>query len=637
MRDAPITTQEVWDAFLDVAPAAFAVLGQDMTCVAASRRWKRVYQLENRNITGLGHFDLFPDLSEPVKAAHRRCLDGAAEQCDGAPFRQPGCESDRILWDLRPWYRGGRQVGGIVVSATARPGASDTDGISDARQAPIHDFHEAMPSAVLTLDAAGTILTANTRAEIMFGYGSGELVGEALQTILPGPLSVRERAPPAGEPHPVAHGHEQLGVRRNGSEFPVEVYLNLVPVGNDAAAIASILDITERKRTDDALRQAQKVEAIGNLTGGLAHDFNNLLGIMIANLELARERSEADTELHDLITQAVDAGWRGAELIQRFLAFARRQPLQPRQVDVNQMVSDTVTMLRRLLRDDIQIALSLSPAAWPVRVDMAQLEASLANLAMNARDAMPRGGHLIFTTDNRHFVPTNLPAGEDDLAGDFVAIEVSDTGIGMSEEVQSRIFEPFFTTKPLGEGTGLGLSMVFGFIRQSGGHIRVYSEPGRGTTVSLFLPRDRTVEVSPEETAQRGIVRGNGQIVLVVEDNADMRRILRRQLVELGYRVLECDNAGVALSTLGREPIDVLLTDVVVPGELDGIELARFARARWPHVRVVFMSGFPLGQLAAADDDLAGLPFLRKPYSKTELSAVLETALRLPPARRPAS
>ncbi len=351
-------------------------------------------------------------------------------------------------------------------------------------------------------------------------------------------------------------------------------------------------DISDREETDKRLRQAQRMDAIGQLTGGLAHDFNNLLGIIIGNLDLLRLKGGIDTEQEELIGDAREAALRGADLTSRLLAFARRQPLQPERLAINALVAGTVGLLARTLGENIPITVDLADDLWPVLVDRAQLEASLVNLATNARDAMPRGGRLMITTANRSLDAEYVAAHSELAAGDYVMIEVSDTGTGMPSELLSQVFEPFFTTKEPGRGTGLGLSMVFGFVKQSGGHINVYSEPGQGTTFRLYLPRDlagSAIAAPPPETASP--TAGGSETVLVVEDNEGMRRITRRQLTSLGYRVIEAASAAAALRLLEAENVALLFTDIVMPGEMDGVELARTAMVRWPALKVVLTSG----------------------------------------------
>jgi len=389
---------------------------------------------------------------------------------------------------------------------------------------------------------------------------------------------------------------------------------------------STIQDITERRQTEEQLRQAQKMEAVGNLTGGMAHDFNNLLGIIIGNLDLLRDRQSGDPEADELTGEALDAALRGADLTRRLLAFARRQPLQPARTNVNELIAGIVKLLERTLGEQIQITLDLNPDLWPVVVDPAQLESSLTNLATNARDAMPVGGQLIIVTGNRSLDTDYASQHAEVQPGGYALIEVSDTGTGMPPEVASHIFEPFYTTKEQGKGTGLGLSMVYGFIKQSGGHINVYSEAGIGTTFRLYLPRAEVGAEAAPAVAPAALVRGSGETVLAVEDNASLRRVVVRQLTELGYHVLEAEDSQTALRILEGERVDVLFTDIVMPGGASGYEIAGRVLARWPQIKVVLTSGFPENR-ANGDPHARGLRLLSKPYRRDDLGRLIRDVL----------
>jgi PAS domain S-box-containing protein len=417
-------------------------------------------------------------------------------------------------------------------------------------------------------------------------------------------------------------------VRPDGSVR--EVYRELEVIldedGNAVSYAGALQDITDRRRTEDQLRQAQKMEAIGNLTGGMAHDFNNLLGVVVGNLDLARERAHGNDEVRELVEEALEAAWHGADLNRRLLAFARRQPLRPSRTDINELVSNTARLLRRLLGEDIEVLLALGKDLHQVVVDPAQLESAIANLANNARDAMPEGGRLTISTSNRDLDAGYAASHPDVTPGQYAMIEISDTGTGMPPEIMSQIFEPFFTTKEQGKGTGLGLSMVFGFLRQSRGHVSVYSEVGVGTTFRLYLPRATAEEVAIEVVESRRVERGVGETILVVEDNAGMRRIVLRQLRDLGYNVLDCDRAAAALEILQRERVDLLFTDIVMPGGLDGVELARLARERLPNLKIILTSGFPQAHVNGDGGIAAELHLLSKPYSTEALAAAFRAA-----------
>jgi PAS domain S-box-containing protein len=411
----------------------------------------------------------------------------------------------------------------------------------------------------------------------------------------------------------------------------------------NATELALLSEVTERSwahiervRSEVSVRegerrlvQAQKMEAIGNLTGGLAHDFNNLLGIIIGNLDLLRGQPGGgitkDPNLEQLTGEALDAALRGADLTRRLLAFARRQTLQPQRVDLNELIEGISKLLKRTLGADIEINLNLEPQVWAVHVDPSQLGASVINIVNNARDAMPNGGTLTITTSNRQLDEDYTAAHSELAPGDYALIEVSDTGSGMPAEMLNHIFDPFFTTKEQGKGTGLGLSMVFGFIKQSSGHVNVYSEVDHGTTFRLYLPRALTAAEAP--AAPKSFTQKGHETVLAVEDNEGLRRVVVRQLNDLGYRVLEATDGAAALKILESEPVDLLFTDIMMPGGMSGYDLAKKALARWPSLKVLLTSGFPETKLNGNGNTAVKMHLLTKPYRKDDLSLALRKAL----------
>ena len=389
-------------------------------------------------------------------------------------------------------------------------------------------------------------------------------------------------------------------------------------------------EIANRQRTEGQLVQSQKMHAMGQLTGGMAHDFNNLLSIIVGCLELLRDHWPDDPKSGELTEEAMKAALHGAELTRQLLAFARRQPLVPERCDINAVIGDFTRLLRRTLGEDITIDLHLAEALPPVRVDRVQLETSITNLANNARHAMPRGGRLTITTRETVLDEDYARTNAEVVPGSYVLIEVRDTGTGMKPEVLEHVFDPFFTTKEPGQGTGLGLSMVYGFLKQSGGHISAYSEPGEGTTFRLYLPpaRDMAVPEAAAEPARPPLPeRGQGERVLAVEDNAGLRQVLVRQLSSAGYQVVEADNAHAALDLIeGGERIDLLFTDIVMPGGMNGHELARRALLARPDVKILLTSGFSdMANGGAALPSHARL--LRKPYREEELLRLVREAL----------
>ena len=397
----------------------------------------------------------------------------------------------------------------------------------------------------------------------------------------------------------------------------------------DLAAANEVLrsESAARQSAESQLVQAQKMEAIGTLTGGIAHDFNNLLGVVIGNMDLLRAHVPSASEADELVAESLDAALRGADLTRRLLAFARRQTLNPVRIDVNELVESTAKLLGRVLGESIDVVLELEPNIWPVEVDPAQLESSLMNLATNARDAMPKGGRLRFSTRNR-VLDADYAAQHPDVApGDYAMIAVSDTGTGMTPDVVSRIFEPFFTTKDKDHGTGLGLAMVFGFMKQSRGHINVYSEIATGTVFRLYLPRSDAAVATTRQAMADQCPHGQGESILVVEDNAAMRKMVVQQLRALNYTVIEAASAVNALEILEHEAVRVVFSDIVMPGAYNGIDLVRTTLARWPDVRVVLSSGFADPQTLAGLGSAGGVRILIKPYRKDDLAREIRHAL----------
>ncbi len=364
------------------------------------------------------------------------------------------------------------------------------------------------------------------------------------------------------------------------------------------------------------------METVGQLTGGIAHDFNNLLGVIIGNVEFLIDGAR-DADQAALAKEILSSALSGADLTRRLLAFASRQTLQPRQIDLNAYLPNHIAIMRRLLGEPITINTALAGDLWPTRADPSQVGDALLNLAINARDAMPLGGTISIATANVHLAPGE--PDEEVTPGDYIMLSVSDTGIGMAPEVLDRATEPFFTTKAIGAGSGLGLSMIFGFAKQSGGHLRIESEPGLGTTVRLYLPRVHDTGVAAADEAKEAPLPHGNESILLVDDNNEMRAVARRHLTSLGYRVSEAQSGPVALGILqdGRA-VDLLFTDVVMPDGMTGHQLADAARQLRPGLKVLFTSGYfrPEPDNAPAADVV-----IRKPYRRRDLAATVRAAL----------
>ncbi len=390
-------------------------------------------------------------------------------------------------------------------------------------------------------------------------------------------------------------------------------------------------EVAERSKAEEALRQAQKMEAVGQLTGGVAHDFNNLLTIIIGGLETIRRAKAGDTvRVQRSVDMALQGAQRAASLTARLLAFSRRQPLAPKPVDLNVLVRDMTELLHRTLGEHIELEGVLAPRLWAIEADQNQLESALLNLAVNARDAMPEGGKLTIETVNTALDESYVAVDSEVKPGQYVAISVSDSGHGMSPETAARVFEPFFTTKEVGRGTGLGLSMVYGFVKQSGGHVTIYSEEGQGTTVRMYFPRFLGATAQADEVDSLAVpTSSEGEVVLVVEDNEDVRSYSSMVLKELGYRVLEASEAEAALAILrGPARIDLLFTDVVLPGK-SGRVLADLAAVLRPGLKILFTTGYSRNAIVHHGRLDAGVQLITKPFTFEQLAARIRDVLDL--------
>ncbi len=393
--------------------------------------------------------------------------------------------------------------------------------------------------------------------------------------------------------------------------------------------LIAVMDVTARMRAEAMVRQSQKMEAIGHLTGGVAHDFNNLLQIISANLDLAvtSDQAKGNAILGQRLQNAMGAVSRGSRLTGQLLAFARRQALEPRSVDLGRVIRDMTDMLRRTLGERVEVEAVIAGGLWNTLADPNQIENAILNLAINARDAMPDGGKLTLEAANAYLDDAYAALHGEVTPGQYVMLAVSDTGSGMTPEVMNRVFEPFFTTKPEGKGTGLGLAQVYGFVKQSGGHIKIYSEVGEGTTVKIYLPRTRRAQDAADSTGQQ-MVQGGSERILVVEDDEGVRAAVIDMLTDLGYRVQRAENAEGALKLLeGGAKVDLLFTDVVMPGSITTRELARRARELDPGLKILYTSGYTQNAIVhngRLDDDAF---LLSKPYRKDELARKLRSVL----------
>ncbi len=500
--------------------------------------------------------------------------------------------------------------------------------------------------AFVALDSHGCITDWNTKAEVIFGWPASEALGKDLaDLIIPAALRGAHRAGFArfsidGKPTLTKRVVEVEGLHRSGRLIPLELAVAGVPEKSGIVVSAFIRDVSERteaarkeaERTQAldearaALQHSQRLEAVGKLTGGVAHDFNNVLQILGGNIQILERLYAQDERLQTRLVSMARAVARGAKLSGQLLAFARRQPLRPVVLDLCHMMNELEDSLRGALGAALQLQIVVPDQLWHVLVDRSQLENVIQNLALNSRDAMPNGGKLTIALSNVAFDAEQAKL-RDAAVGNYVSIVVSDEGEGMSEDTITQAFEPFFTTKRPGEGTGLGLSMAYGFVKQSNGHIHIQSQVGQGTIVEIYLPRSMEGEVQSIAQLDQ-LVTGGNETILVVEDDLDVQKAAVVMLEELGYRITTADNGNNALDLLkgGLQP-DVLFTDVVMPGTVPSTELASEAQRMLPDLAVLFTSGYTHNALVQGGRLNAGVELLSKPYKREELAIKIRQAI----------
>ncbi|MGL4396792.1 MAG: PAS domain S-box protein [Hyphomicrobium sp.] len=544
--------------------------------------------------------------------------------------------------------------------------ADDNHQQLDEMQSRITALLSIAADAIIAIDAAHRITVFNEGAEIIFGYKQAEILGQPLNAIIPQRFhNVHDRHLTELEAGPRAarrmgERQEIFARRKDGSEFPAEASIAMVGSKGERTFLAVLRDVSERKRTERLLSahadelemrvrertlaleleikareeaqaqlvQSQRMEAFGQLTGGVAHDFNNLLTIITGNLEIL-DSSLDDSKSHNYVRRAIDAAEMGARLTSRLLTFARRRHLEPRRVDINELVLGMAELFERVIGVPITLSTILDPNLWATRADPSEIENAVLNLAINARDAMPDGGKLIIETRNTEFDAHDEGAVSGLTAGQYVVVSVTDTGAGMAPEIVKRAFEPFFTTKPTGKSTGLGLSTIYGFAQQSGGQVTLYSELGKGTTVSLYLPRDGGVEGDRDIAGSATVpLSENNETVLVVEDNPEVREVTLQRIEALGYVVREASSGAEAIAVLKGDPeIALVFSDVVMAGGMSGLDLERWIKEHSPHIKVLLTTGFSAEAIGSTEHGDRPTPILPKPYSRLHLARAIHDAL----------
>jgi two-component system cell cycle sensor histidine kinase/response regulator CckA len=500
------------------------------------------------------------------------------------------------------------------------------------RERMFQDLFEAAPDGILLIGSDGSILLANAEAERIFGFEHGRCAGQLIETLFPsGSRDNHVLHPRTYFANPqrrrMGEGLDLLARRADGAQFPVDVSLAPFSLEDRAVALGIVRDMTAQRNVETQLRQAQKMEAVGRLAAGVAHDFNNILSVVLSYAQMMQEDLKTDDPLWGNVEEVRAAGMRAVDLTRQLLTFSRQQVFEAKVLDLNQTIAGMEKMLRRLLGADVKLTALRGPGLWNVKVDPGQIEQVVMNLAVNARDAMPEGGNLTIETKNVELDDEYARVHHDVQPGPFVMLAVTDTGIGIDKETLARIFEPFFTTKSLGKGTGLGLATVFGIVKQSAGHIWVYSEPGRGTTFRVYLPK---MSGAPEAHISRPAPESSrgSETILLVEDDEHVRAVARGILRRQGYVVLEAPNGGEALLICEQHGarIHLLLTDVILP-RMSGRQLAERLAVTRPEMKVLFMSGYTDDAILQHGILNSGVQYLQKPITPGSLTRKIREVL----------
>ena len=523
---------------------------------------------------------------------------------------------------------GGEAVMAVIRDVTERKRADEALKESEAR---FRHVVEQAADGIFVHDVEGKIIDGNQRLCGILGYTLDEFlnlsVSDLSQELPPEGFDAIRQEILAGGPIT----RQDVYRRKGGSTVAMEVRVSVFDWGGRQLLLVLARDISERKRMEQQLLQAQKMEAVGQLTGGMAHDFNNLLTVILGNLEWLGERLDGDEDLQFIVDSAADSARRGAELTQRLLAFSRKQPLQPKIINLHDTLHDMHPLIARTLGEGISIEIKVAAGLLRTKADPSQLENAVLNLAINARDAMAGNGNLTTALSNAWISEEDAASHAGLVPGTYVVLAVSDTGTGMPPDVVARAFEPFFTTKETGRGSGLGLSMIYGFVKQSGGYVEIDSAIGRGTTVSLYLPAVEGVEPDSEADNGAGVLADlpvGSETVLIVEDDAKVRDFIVQTLSRLGYRTFEASSGPTALSVLEQTSgIELLFTDIVMPGGMNGFELAATAAERYPRIRVLFMSGYSFDEKARDGMLEKGFDLIAKPFTRHDVARKIRAVL----------
>jgi two-component system cell cycle sensor histidine kinase/response regulator CckA len=618
---------------LEAAPDAMVVVNQGGEIVLLNVQAEKQFGYRRDELVGQKVTNIIPKgFAERLVADGLRTAADALAQQIGTGIELTARRKDRSEFPIEIMLSPLDGVDGILVTAAIRDITERKRREYDLSclAAVVESSHD----AIMSLTPGGIVLTWNHGAERVFGYSSAEAIGRSIVFLSPAGrpsegLTLMERVERADDVEPF----ETVGVKKDGTQIDIALTLSAIKNSDgQVVGVSSVArDVTESKNMEEMLRQSQKMEAVGQLAGGVAHDFNNLLGVILGYTGIMLERLGPNDPNRKGIDEIQKAGNRAALLTRQLLAFSRKQVLQPKVLDLNAVVASTEKLLQRLIGEHIELVVILDPALGRVTADAGQLEQIIMNLAVNARDAMTPGGKLTIETSNVEVDEEYAALHADARSGAHVMLTVTDTGCGMDAKTLDRIFEPFFTTKEFGKGTGLGLSTVYGIVKQSGGSVWVCSEVGVGTTFKIYLPRVSTILEAASPGDRLETVEGGSQTILVVEDEAALLQVTRESLETVGYVILAAQSPAEAIriSESHPGPIDLMVTDVIMPG-MNGAELATHLSVSRPEMKVLYVSGYIDDTIVRHGVLEPGLTFLQKPFSPKALarkvSEVLATA-----------
>jgi PAS domain S-box-containing protein len=622
---------------LEAAPDGMVVVNQAGEIVLLNAQAENQFGYRRDELIGQRVTNIIPvGFAERLIADGTRTAAEALAQQIGMGIELIGLRKDGSEFPIEIMLSPLESPDGILVTAAIRNITVRKDAEKHLAQMEgrYRGLMEAAPDGMVVVDKNGDIVLLNARAEKQFGYRRDELIGQRVTNIIPIGFAERLiadalRTTAEALAQQIGTGIELNGRRSDGTEFPIEIMLSPLESPEGILVTAAIRDISERKQLARQLHQSQKMEAVGQLTGGIAHDFNNLLGVITGNLDLLERLVGDNAPAVKRVQTAQKAAARGADITRRLLVFSSNEELRPSIVLLGDSIQNMIELAGHGLGPNIKITTRIDESVPPIFIDPAGLESALLNLVVNARDAMPRGGSILIASHAQNLDESHPAVLTGDLKpGPYVCIAVTDSGQGMSRQTMERIFEPFFTTKPRDKGTGLGLAMVYGFVKQSGGTVRVYSELDHGTTVSFYLPLPSDFAQPVPEDVPKPFNRELGCTVLVVDDEEDLLEIAIAYLDEMAFTSFQATDGASALEILVlHNEIELLVTDIVMPGGMNGVELVEKARALRPDLKIIYSSGFPAEALAERSMSLVDGPLLHKPYQRNEFTAIIHRVM----------